>query len=176
MGDASPGNPKLVRDLMTVGVATCPPDTPVVDIARFLLEKGLEGMVVLDQDGQAVGVVSREELVKAYTRDNVHDLVAEDVMAEGMHEVPPDIPLTAAAQLMQDMGTRIVFLTHNANGIIYPAAMLSYRHFLRHLAAEDDTELRDLGIKAERRSPIEIFIEKRDAARRQAGLHKRNQE
>jgi CBS domain-containing protein len=172
MGD----NPKLVRDLMTVGVSTCPPDTPVVDIARLLLEKDLEGMVVLDQDGQAVGVVTQDELVKAYTHDNVRDLVAEDVMTEGMHEVPPDIPLTAAAQLMQDMGTRIVFLTHNANGIIYPAAMLSYRHLLRHLTADNDTELRDLGIEAERRSPIEIFIEKRDAARRQAELHKRNQE
>ena len=90
MGDASPGNPKLVRDLMTVGVATCPPDTPVVDVVRFLLDKDLEGMVVLDQDGQAVGVVGRDELVKAYSRDNVRDLVAEDVMTEGMHEVPPD--------------------------------------------------------------------------------------
>ena len=86
-------------------------------------------------------------------------------MTEGVVELPPDIPLTVAAQLMRDMKVRVVFLMHNANGIIYPAATLSYRHFLRHLAAESDEDLRDLGITAERRSPVDIFIEKRDAAR-----------
>ena len=31
----------LVRDLMTVGVPTCKWDSPIVDIARFLLEKAM---------------------------------------------------------------------------------------------------------------------------------------
>ena len=43
----------LVRDLMAVGVATCPPTTPIVDVARLLLEKQLEVIVVLDEEGEA---------------------------------------------------------------------------------------------------------------------------
>ena len=40
--------PQLVRDLMTVGVPTCSPDTPLVDLARLILQKDLEAVVVLD--------------------------------------------------------------------------------------------------------------------------------
>lgn len=87
-------------------------------------------------------------------------------MSEGVPQVPPDIPLAAAAQLMVDNGWQIVFLMHNAGGIIYPAAMLSITHFLRHLAARSDDDLRDLGIKAERQPPAEAFKQRRDAARR----------
>lgn len=39
---------KLVRDLMHIGVTTCPADTPVVEAVHFLLHKQLELLVVLD--------------------------------------------------------------------------------------------------------------------------------
>jgi hypothetical protein len=61
-------------------------------------------------------------------------------------------------------------MLHNAGGIIYPAAYLSYQHILRHMAARDEKELKDLGIAAERKSPLEQFIARRDEARRRAGL------
>jgi hypothetical protein len=82
--------------------------------------------------------------------------------------MPPDIPLTAAAQIMQDMGVRIVYMTHHAGGIEYPAAYLTYKHLLRHLAARDEEELKDLGIKAEREAPLETFFRRRDEALRKA--------
>ncbi|MCC7209137.1 MAG: CBS domain-containing protein [Anaerolineae bacterium] len=156
----------LVRDLMTVGVATCSPDTPIRDVARLLLERELEGAVVLDRDGNAIGVVSQDELVQAYTRDDRENLTAEAIMREGVPRVPPDISLTAAAQIMRDQRVRVVFLMHNANGVIYPAAALSYRHLLRHIAAHTDADLQDLGIAAARKPPLEQFTERRDAARR----------
>ncbi len=85
--------------------------------------------------------------------------------------MPPDIPLTAAAQMMQDQRVRVLFLMHHAGGIEYPAALISYQHLLRHLAARDDDELRDLGISAARQSPLETFIQRRErqphAAQRQ---------
>lgn len=158
----------LVRDLMTVGVPTCPPDTPIAAITQLLLERDLEGMIVLDHEGHAVGVVSRDDLVRAYAREDRASLTAGEIMTEGVPQVPPDIPLTAAAQIMRDLGVRIVFLMHNADGITYPAALLSYRHLLRHLAAGDDAELKDLGIRAERESPLETFMRRRDEARRNA--------
>jgi CBS domain-containing protein len=158
---------KLVRDLMTVGVQTCPMRMPIGDVARLLLDKELEGIVVLDGEGHGVGVVSRDDLARAYGRGDVDNLTAEDVMSEGVPQVPPDIPLAAAAQLMADNGWRAAFLMHNAGGIIYPAAMISTTHFLRHLAAQSDDDLRDLGIKAERQLPVEAFKARRDAARQQ---------
>jgi predicted transcriptional regulator len=162
--------PKLVRDLMSVGVPTCKTTTKIVDIARFILEQGVEEMVVLGTEGEGVGIVGYEQLVTAYCRENPTDLIAEDVMREGVPELPADISLVLAVQLMKDMGARVAYMTHNSAGIIYPAALISYKHILRHLAAKDDSELKDLGLAAERKSPIETFLTRRDEARRKAGL------
>ncbi len=160
----------LVRDLMTVGVPTCKWDSPIADIARFLLEKNVEAMCVLDGEGHGIGVVGGDELVWAYAREGYEKLTAEDVMSEGVPEIGADIPLAVAAQMMKDRGIRIAYMMHNAGGIIYPAAFISYRHVLRHMAAKDESELKDLGLSAERKSPLEQFIERRDEARRKAGL------
>ena len=163
-----PGDIKLVRDLMTVGVPTCAPHTPVMDVARRLLEEGLEAIVVQNEEGHAVGVISQDDLVRAYGRADQQALMASDVMTEGVPQIPPDIPLAAAAQIMRDLGVRVLYLTHNADGITYPAASLSYHHLLRHLAAGDTAGLKDLGIKAEREPPLATFFRRRDEARRRA--------
>ncbi|MEJ5223635.1 MAG: CBS domain-containing protein [Anaerolineales bacterium] len=162
--------PQLVRDLMTVGVPTCKTTSPVVDVARFILEHHIEEMVVLDEEGHGVGVVGYEELVALYGREDLQNLTAEDVMREGVPELPPDISITLAAQMMKDRRIRAAYMTHNAGGIIYPAALITYKHILRALAAHDEQELKDLGIAAERKSPIQQFLERRDAARKKAGL------
>ena len=175
--DVSP--PRLVRDLMSVGVPTCSLETPVVELTRLLLEKDFEAIVVLDKQGHAQGVVSRHDLVRVYAQDKAtasqtdarnpyESLTAGEAMQDGVPQVPPDIPLTAAAQIMQDQGVRVLYMMHHAGGIAYPAAMLSYKHLLRHLAMENQADLNDLGIKAEREAPLETFIRRRDAARQRA--------
>jgi membrane protease YdiL (CAAX protease family) len=82
---------------MTVGVPTCKHDTPVKDIARFLLEKNVEAMCVLDAEGHGIGVVGADELVWAYAREGYETLTAEDIMSEGVPQLPPDISLAVAA-------------------------------------------------------------------------------
>ena len=160
-------NPKLVRDLMTVGVLTCGPQTPVKTIAKAIIEKDLEAVVVLDQEGHALGFVSQDELVQAYSQGNYEDVVAQKIMKDGIPQIPPDIPIAAAAQLMQDQGLRVFFLMHHAGGIEYPAAVISYKHFLRHLMIEEVSELKDLGIRANRKAPLDAFIERREAQKTQ---------
>jgi CBS domain-containing protein len=154
-------SPKLVRELMTVGVPTCPLDTQVTDLAAFMLGKHLEAVIVLDERGHAVGVVTQAELVQAYASDNYQELAAEAIMRVEVPQVPPDIPLTAAAQIMQDL--------NHAGGIEYPAALLTYSHLLRHISMKDADDLADLGIYADRKSPVELFLKRRDEARRRTG-------
>ena len=95
-------------------------------------------------------------------------MTAEDVMREGVPQVPPDIPLSAAAMVMHDLGVRTLFLMHHAGGIEYPAAQLTYQHLLRLLAADGEEDLSDLGIYAQRQPPLETFIQRRDEARNKA--------
>lgn len=170
MNEFKVSEPTLVRDLMTVGVPTCKSNTCVVDVARFIIDNNVEEMVVLGSEGEGVGIVGYDELVRAYEREDVKSLTAEQVMREGVPELPSDIPLTVAAQMMRDQHIRVAYMTHNSSGIIYPAAMISYKHIVRHIAAKDENELKDLGISAQRKSPVEQFIERRDEARKKAGL------
>jgi predicted transcriptional regulator len=164
--DESPPSARLVRDLMKVGVPTCSPDTPVPELARLLVEMNFEAVVVLNpEDGHAIGIVSQRELIEAYSREGGRGLTAEDVLVEGVPQTPADIPLEAAAQIMLDTGVRALFQIHHAGGIEYPAAMLTFNHLLRHLAAECDEELSDLGITARREAPLDAFFKRRDHAR-----------
>jgi len=155
---------------MTVGVPTCKTSDSIMEIARFLIEQNVEELVVLGSEGEGVGVVGYEELIGVYGKEDTNSLTAEDVMREGVPELPADIPLVAAAQMLKDKHIRVAYMTHNSAGIIYPAAMISYRHIVRHLAAKDENELKDLGLTAERKSPVEQFMERRDEARKRAGI------
>jgi CBS domain-containing protein len=159
---------RLVRDLMTVGVTTCAPDTPITVVARLLLDDDLEAVIVLDQEGHAAGMISQDELVGVYARGEMRALTAEQIMREDVPEVPPDILLTAAAQIMQDRHVRVFFLMHHSDGISYPAAVISYRHLLRHLVADQPDDLKDLGVRAEREAPLAAFMKRRDEARKRA--------
>ena len=160
---------QLVRDLMTVGVETCSPDTPITDLARALLDSSGEDIIVI-QDGHAVGTIGLEQMTHAYAKGDFSELKAKDIIHEGVPQIPPDIPLMAAAQIMLDRKVKTLFLMHNAGGITYPAAMISFRHILRHISAQNDEDLNDLGIYADRKSPVEAFLQRRNAARRQNKL------
>lgn len=156
---------------MTVGVLTCSPETSLTDIARLMLDSDIEAVVVLEE-GNALGVVGQDELIKAYTQQDYANLTAEQIMREGVPQVPADIPLSAAAQYMLDQRVRVLFLMHHAGGIEYPAALIGYHHLLRLMAAHNPGELNDLGILADRQSPLETFLQRRDQARRKNRLEK----
>ena len=153
---------------MTVGVVTCPSDYPAIEIARQMVETGMEEIVVLEE-GNAIGVVNQDCLMKAFTHNELNGLTAEDIMEIGIKQVPSDSPLKTAVQLMLDQETRALYLTHHASGVEYPAAVISYRHILRLLAADNPKDLSDLGVLADRPSPLDVFIRRRDEARRKAG-------
>ena len=156
---------KLVRDLMHIGVATCRADTLLVEAVRTLLREDLESLIVLDENSHAVGMLSRREAVAVYGRSGadmreVRTLAVADVMNPEIPEVPPDIPATAAVQIMLDRGIREIYLMHHGGGASWPAAVLRYRDVLRYLSAESEADVADLGAGAPRPSPIEAFAER----------------
>jgi Mg/Co/Ni transporter MgtE len=156
---------KFVRDLMHIGVSTCPIGTSVAEAARTLLRENLEALIVLDGNGHAVGLLGRREVVAAYARAGTGSLgggalTAADAMHPDIPEVPADIPAIAAAQIMLDQGVREVYLMHHAAGISWPAAVLRFEDVLRYLAAESEADLAKMGAGAPRKSPVETFMER----------------
>ena len=161
MSTRKENNIMLVRDLMHVGVMTCSANTPVVEAIHLLLNQNLESVLVLDDNGHTAGVFGRREAIKIYTNQtnagNWQTLTVADAMQTNILEVPPDIPATAAAQIMLDQDTRDIYLLHYAGGIGWPAATFRFDEVLRYLGAESDEEVAAMGVGAPRKSGIEFF-------------------
>jgi CBS domain-containing protein len=52
------------RDVMTKAVVSVHPDTPVREIARLLLDKGISAVPVIDNNGAPIGMVSEGDLIR----------------------------------------------------------------------------------------------------------------
>jgi CBS domain-containing protein len=51
-------------DVMTKAVVSVHPDTPVSEIARLLLDKGISAVPVIDNNGAPMGMVSEGDLIR----------------------------------------------------------------------------------------------------------------
>ncbi len=59
----------LVQDVMTANPITVTPDTPIAKAANFMIEKRVNRLPVIDNQGQLVGIITREDLLKALKID-----------------------------------------------------------------------------------------------------------
>lgn len=127
---------RWVRDAMHRGVISCRVDTPLEEIAQRLMEYQINALFVLDQSGKACGVVSQTDLVQAYVQGGWSDLVAEDIMTPDVVTVVPDIPVTAAAQLMLDKDIHRLLIVQGGLIPDRPVGVLSMSDIVREMAQE----------------------------------------
>jgi len=103
----------LVRERMTPNPITITPDTSVSDGLRFMREKKVRRLPVLDSRGQLVGIVSDSDLLYASPSPvtslsvwEIHDLLyklkIDKVMTREVVTVTEDMPLEEAARIMAD--------------------------------------------------------------------------
>jgi CBS domain-containing protein len=63
LGDKSKGGTMKVRDVMTTNVFTARSDTPLKEVATRMLEYGISGMPIVDEDERLVGVLSETDIL-----------------------------------------------------------------------------------------------------------------
>jgi CBS domain-containing protein len=149
------GDPLLAaveaRDAMHPGVFTCPPSTPLVDVARMMTRYRIHAVVVTDDEADendpagVWGVVSDLDIVSAAAADDVRDRTAGGTARTALVTVYPDDPLLRVAELMKEH--RVTHALVVAPETERPLGMLSGIDVARHLAAahravaanEDDT-------------------------------------
>ncbi len=59
----------LVQDVMTGNPITVTPNTPIAKAANLILEKRVNRLPVIDDQEQLVGIITREDLLKALRTD-----------------------------------------------------------------------------------------------------------
>ncbi|HSN44998.1 MAG TPA: CBS domain-containing protein [Casimicrobiaceae bacterium] len=92
-----------VRDLMHRGIISCKPDDTVGTIAKIMVEKEIHAVVVMDQGGRALGVVSQTDMVLARqgrTPDQARSMLAGAIMTPGCASCDADMLLSEAVSLM----------------------------------------------------------------------------
>ncbi len=136
-------------DIMTHDAVTVHPETPVPDLVRLLLARGISGVPVVDNDGVLVGMVTESDLIRraelgterrrgawaafftgtaVLAREYVrsHGLQVSDVMTQGAVAVARETPLAEIADLMESRRIRRVPVVQDGRvvGIVSRANLL----------------------------------------------------
>ncbi|HWP59820.1 MAG TPA: CBS domain-containing protein [Candidatus Acidoferrales bacterium] len=132
---------ETVRDWMHAGVISCRPDTPVQEVADIMESNDISALVVTDDDGEAIGVVSRTDLVNArfvqpylkYWRG----MTAEHLMSKPVLSVSPQTSIREAARKLQEKRIHRLVVVEEIEGRLRPVGILSVTDLARR---SDDRE------------------------------------
>ncbi len=115
-----------VRDLMSHGVYTLPPDTSVLEAAQVMRRYGHEGFPVVAANGKVLGMLTRREIDKAlqYERGNA---AISQYMRKGEVVVAPWDPVERLQELMMrhDVGQVAVVEDGEIIGIVTRTDLLN---------------------------------------------------
>ncbi len=103
----------IVRELMTGGVTTVPPWTPILEARSLMMKERIRHLPVTDPDGKLLGIITdrdiRLNLPSQATSLSVWEinhllskLTVDQVMTQAVITVGPDRQAREAAQLMVD--------------------------------------------------------------------------
>ena len=127
----------LVRDWMHAGVITCRPDTPAGEVAERMKAHGVSALVVVDDAGYAVGVISRTDLVNAtfvqpYLR-HWRGMAARHLMSSPVISVRAEISVEEAIDLIRERKIHRVVVTEPEGQRERPIGILSVTDLVRRM-------------------------------------------
>src|SRR6266498_1405168 len=102
---------KLVKDLMHTGLITCKQTATLGQVAILLNQHHVHALVVIDQDGRALGLISDFDLLAgewlssdAESLAVMQNLTASDLMTQPVDTIDANIPLADAVSLFTEKG------------------------------------------------------------------------
>lgn len=139
--------PTEVREVMSKSVKTIPPEMDVTGAARFMQAQDVKRLVVAS-DGRMVGIISRFDIVSAFTRpdDLIEDEIREDLVRRVLFVDPESIDvkvLNGVVTFVGSIGTRtearlVEELARRLDGVVDVSNQLTWRI--------DDTDSQGLSV------------------------------
>jgi CBS domain-containing protein len=125
---------RTVRDVMSYAIVTCAPETELAAAARAMTEHHSRSIIVIDEAGQAVGVITGNDLLSLY-ESTQPATTANDLMN---HPITCDIdlPLQDAIDLILCNEIHRVVVTDSSAGDAAPVGVLSTSDVIREMAQE----------------------------------------
>ncbi len=112
---------KIVKDIMSTGVRTVTPETPIKEVVSLMCLYRYSGLPVVDDNGKLVGIIAEKDVLSrlfpsieetmqglanldfddaANDYKALMDKTVDDLMAHGAKTVSPDMPILRAAVYM----------------------------------------------------------------------------
>jgi CBS domain-containing protein len=131
---------RTVAEIMHRGVLTCVRDTPIQDVARQMAELDVSALVVVNEDGVMVGLISRTDLVNARLYEQYwkhwRGLTAGHIMITDVVSVRPEDSLTHASKLMMERKIHRVVVVEEGDKGVVPTGVLSVTDLVRDIASD----------------------------------------
>jgi CBS domain-containing protein len=117
-------------------VYSIPQDATVHDAARYLRERQVRAVGVLDTDGRLVGVVSQSDISDKVAAENQCPawMRVTEIMSTGLVTVTPDRSLTECLRLMEQHGIYHLLVVDERGGY---RGMLSVTDLLTVIASDE---------------------------------------
>jgi CBS domain-containing protein len=117
-------------------VYSIPQDATVHDAARYLRERQVRAVGVLDADGRLIGVVSQSDISDKVAAENKCPawMRVTEIMSTGLVSVTPDRSLTECLRLMEQHGIYHLLVVDQGGGY---RGMLSVTDLLTVIASDE---------------------------------------
>ena len=99
------------KDIMARELISVTPETPVIEAAKILLEKRINGLPVLNEEGQLVGIICQSDLVaqqKRFPIPSVFNLLDGLIPISSTKTLEKEMKKIAASRVSDAMSTNPV--------------------------------------------------------------------
>jgi CBS-domain-containing membrane protein len=126
-----------VQNWMHRGVITCDPETSVSEVAGIMDSHDISALVVVDEKRDAIGVISRTDLVNArfvepYMK-HWRGLSAQHLMSKPVISVSAETRIEEAVQILLEKRIHRLVVVEKPAGHIRPVGILSVTDLARHV-------------------------------------------
>jgi CBS-domain-containing membrane protein len=135
-GELQPVGAETVAEVMTRSVVTITPEATVGEAARVMGRRNVKRLPVVDLEGDLVGIVSRSDIVGAFTKpdDIIEDEVREDVIrrllfldpelvevsvSDGVVSLSGELENRSEAHLLEELTRRIAGVVRVESHLLY---------------------------------------------------------
>lgn len=129
---------RTVGEVMHRGVLTCQRETPIQDVARTMTENDVSALVVVNETGTMIGLISRTDLVNARLYEQYwkhwRGLTAGHIMITDVVWVRPEDSLQHASKLMMERRFHRVVVAEDGGDGVRPLGVLSITDLVRDIA------------------------------------------
>jgi len=131
-----------VSEFMSRAVISLKKDVEIRKAAEVLINRNISGVMVLDDNGAPIGVLSEMDIAAA-VKEGRTDAKIEKFMSREVYAVSPKTTLREAAEIMRERNVHRLFVYPGKEGIIpvsgeeVPLGIVTSKDIIRALAGSD---------------------------------------